>query len=309
MPTETKQPKTLNTTQETDLLKVVPRKPLLSSQPLNWDGCCLHYSHQPAWETPDFCETNHLIIVNNSHQILSERRLADRRQQEQFNKGDIVVIPANSMNSHTWDRDIGYCSLFLEPTHIARIAYESLDVQVEIAPHFATPDPLIYQLCLALTSEIKLGNSYNRLYVDSSISTLSIHVIRRYATKKLLLRHYTDGLSKYKLQQAISYIKEHLTENLSLKEISRVVEMSPHYFASLFKVSTGTSVHQYVIRCRMERAKHLLRKEDLSIAEVSQQVGFQNQGHFTTVFRRYTSTTPKIYREAKNQVLGRRRSN
>ena len=96
MCSEAKQPLVLNTTQSDDLLKVVPRKPLLSSQSLNWDGCCLHYSQQPAWETPDFCEIHHLIIVNNSHTIQAKRRLDNRRQHEQFNKGDIVLIPANS---------------------------------------------------------------------------------------------------------------------------------------------------------------------------------------------------------------------
>lgn len=296
------QPQALNTTQEADLLKVVPRKPLLSSQALNWDGCCLHYSYQPAWETPDFCETNHLIIVNNSHTIQAERRLDNRRQHEQFNKGDIVLIPAHSSSYHTWDRDMEYSSLFLEPTHIAQIAYESIvDVdRFEILPCFATPDPLIYQFCQALKSELELCELCNRFYVDHLIAALSMHLIRNYSTQEPSIRDYSDGLSKCKLQQAISYIKEHLTENLSLQEMSGVVGMSPHYFTSLFKVSTGMSAYQYVIHCRMERAKHLLCKEDLSIAEVSLQVGFQNQSHFTNVFRKHTSTTPKMYREAKN---------
>jgi AraC family transcriptional regulator len=54
-----------------------------------------------------------------------------------------------------------------------------------------------------------------------------------------------------------------------------------------------------MIHCRMERAKYLLSRNNLSIAEVSQQVGFQNQGHFTHAFRKCTGTTPKMYREVK----------
>jgi AraC family transcriptional regulator len=301
MRSEAKQPTVLNTTQSDDLLKVVPRKPLLSSQSLNWDGCCLHYSQQPAWETPDFCEIHHLIIVNHSHTIQAERRLDNRRQHEQFNKGDIVLIPANSSSYHTWDRDMEYSSLFLEPTHIAQIAYESIvDVdRFEILPCFATPDPLIYQFSQALKSELELGKSCSRFYVDHLIAALSMHLIRHYSAKKQLIREYTDGLSKCKLQRAISYINEHLMENLSLKEMSNAIEMSPYYFTRLFKQSTGMNAYQYVIHCRMERAKHLLCRRDLSIAEVSQQVGFQNQGHFTNAFRKNTGTTPKMYREAK----------
>jgi AraC family transcriptional regulator len=54
-----------------------------------------------------------------------------------------------------------------------------------------------------------------------------------------------------------------------------------------------------MIHCRIERAKHLLCNQDLAIIEVAQKVGFQNQSQFTNTFRKYTSTTPKIYREAK----------
>jgi AraC family transcriptional regulator len=300
MRSEAKQPTVLDTTQSDDLLKVVPTKPLLSSQSLNWDGCCLHYSQQPAWETPDFCEIHHLIIVNHSHTIHAERRLDNRRQHEKFNKGDIVLIPANSSSYHTWDRDMEYFSLFLDPTHIAQIAYESIDVdQFEVLSYFATPDPLIYQFSQVLKSELELGTSCSLFYVDHLIAALSMHLIRRYSAKEPLIREYTDGLSKRKLQQAISYMNEHLTESLSLKEISNAIEMSPYYFTRLFKQSTGMNAYQYLIHCRMERAKHLLCKQDLSIAEISQQVGFQNQSHFTNAFRKYTSTTPRVYRKAK----------
>jgi AraC family transcriptional regulator len=188
----------------------------------------------------------------------------------------------------------------LEPTHIAQIAYESIDVErFEILPCFATPDPLIYQFSQALKSELELSQSCSRFYVDHLIAALSMHLIRHYSAKEQLIRDYTDGLSQCKLQRAIAYIKEHMTENLSLKEMSAVVEMSPHYFTRLFKQSTGLSAYQYVIHCRMEQAKHLLCKQDLSVAEVSQRVGFQNQGHFTNAFRKNTGTTPRMYRETK----------
>jgi AraC family transcriptional regulator len=212
-----------------------------------------------------------------------------------------VLIPANSSSYHTWDREVEYSSLFLDPAHIAQIAYESIvDVdRFEILPCFATPDPLIYQFSQALKSELELGQSCGRFYVDHLIAALSMHLIRHYSAEEQLIRDYTDGLSKCKLQRAISYINENLTEDLSLKEISNAIEMSPHYFTRMFKQSTGMSAYQYVIHCRMERAKHLLCKQDLSIAEVAQQIGFQNQGHFTNAFRKNTGTTPKKYRRAK----------
>ena len=296
MLSETKQPTVLNLTQEADLLQLLPRKPLLSSQELHWDGVCVQYHCQPAWETPYVDSSYHSIIVNHGQQIQTEHWLDNRKQKEQTNKGEIVVIPANTRNKHIWDREGEFFLLCLDPTYIAKIAYESIGVErVEILPYFAMPDPLIYQFCLELTSELELGESSSRLYVDSLVTALSIHLIRKYSAKKQVIRDYTDGLSKSKLQRSISYINEHLTGDLSLKAIALEIEMSPHYFTSLFKQSTGMSAYQYVIHCRIERAKHLLSKQDLSVTEVSQQVGFESQSHFTNVFRKHTNTTPKMY--------------
>ena len=142
MLSETKQPIVLNSTQFTDLFKIMPRKPLLSSQELNWDGVCFQYHRQPAWETPYFCTIHHLIVVHHSQHIQAESLLGSDKQHQQIVKGDIVIAPANTLNHHIWDRDMEFSSLILEPTHIAQIAYESIDVErFEILPCFATPDP------------------------------------------------------------------------------------------------------------------------------------------------------------------------
>jgi AraC family transcriptional regulator len=304
MLSETMQLKVVDTTQTSDILKVVPREPILSSQSLNWDGVCFQYHHQPAWETPYFSNIHHLIIIHHSQYIQAESLLGSKKRHQQIVKGDIVIAPANTPNLHVWDRDMEFSSLLLKPTHIAQIAYESIkDMErFEILPYFSTPDPLIYQFCQALKSELELGESCNHFYVDHMISALSIHLIRNYSIQKPLIRSYSDGLSKHKLQRAIAYIKEHMTENLSLKEMSALVEMSPHYFTSLFKLSTGMSAYQYLIHCRMEKAKFLLCKQDLSIAEISQQLGFQNPCYFTNAFRKYTSVTPTKYRKEKQSI-------
>jgi AraC family transcriptional regulator len=295
----TAKPIFLDGTQKAPLLKLVPKPPLLSSQELGWEGICVQSHRQPAWETPYACGPHHAIVVH-SEPVQTERSLGNRRQHEQIVKGDIVIIPADTQNQQSWDREVEFSFLLLDPTHIAQIAHESIDVdRVEILPHFATPDPLIYQICLALNSELASGGLCSRLYVDSLITTLAVRLLRQYSAQEQLIREYTDGLSKRKLQQVSEYINDHLEENLSLKAIAAVVEMSPHYFTNLFKQSTGLSAYQYVIHRRMERAKQLLCRQSLSIVEISQQVGFQSQSHFSNVFRKYTGTTPRIYREAK----------
>jgi AraC family transcriptional regulator len=289
------QPDPIFGNRDADLSQLLPRKPLFSSQKLDWAGTLLEHHHQYTWETPYFSSTYHSIIVNNSHQIPVGRWSGDRQIHQHSNQGDITIFPANTQNKQSWDREWEFFLLCLDPKVMTQIAYESVGIEsIEILPCFAKPDPLIYQFCLMLISELKSGESCCRLYVEHLIAALSIHLIRQYAVKNQSLRE-RNGLSTSKLQQAIAYINEHLTENLVLKDIANVVGISPFYFTSLFKQSTGMTAYQYVIYRRIERAKQLLRKPGLSIAEISEQVGFKSQSHFANVFRKHTNQTPKMY--------------
>ncbi len=104
------------------------------------------------------------------------------------------------------------------------------------------------------------------------------------------------GLTPTQLQQAIDYIHTHLDRDLSLIELASTINISPTYFASLFKQATGISPHQYVIQQRVERAKLMLLKTDLAIADIALQVGFSSQSHLTQQFKRLTGMTPKQVR-------------
>ncbi len=101
------------------------------------------------------------------------------------------------------------------------------------------------------------------------------------------------SLTHTQLQQVFDYINTHLDRDLSLVQIAGVINISPTYFASLFKHATGISPHQCVIRQRVERAKLLLLKTDLMIVTIALQVGFSSQSHLTQQFKRLTSMTPK----------------
>ena len=99
-----------------------------------------------------------------------------------------------------------------------------------------------------------------------------------------------------RLRRVTQYIEDNLHRGLRLAELSAHVHMSPYHFARLFKRSTGTPPHRFVLRRRIDRATTLLTTGELSIGEVARLVGFQTTSHFTTVFRRITGATPSAYR-------------
>jgi AraC-like DNA-binding protein len=188
-------------------------------------------------------------------------------------------------------------TLYAHPLLIVHAAYESPHIdRVEVVPHFHADDPLLHHIILVLKAEIEAESMVARLYAELLTNALAVHLLRRYATCRPLTGACPSGLSKPKIHRMAAYIEAHLAHELSLIELAAVAQMSPDHFARLFRQATGRTPHQYVIMCRIERAKRLLVETTLPIIDISYQVGFTDQSYFTAVFRKHVSTTPKAYR-------------
>jgi AraC family transcriptional regulator len=104
------------------------------------------------------------------------------------------------------------------------------------------------------------------------------------------------ALSGIKLQMVVDYFESNLHRNVTLSELSALVDLSPRYFCAAFKEAVGRPPHQFQIERRVERAKVLLLNPGLSLADVALMVGFSSQSHLSDYFRRITGITPAKYR-------------
>ena len=85
-------------------------------------------------------------------------------------------------------------------------------------------------------------------------------------------------------------------ENVDLEDLARRHGMSYPLFRREFKAQTGFSPHAYIIAFRLNRAKSLLRKSDLSIREIAQETGFSSLAYFSAVFQRHEGISPRGWR-------------
>ena len=104
------------------------------------------------------------------------------------------------------------------------------------------------------------------------------------------------GLTTLRLRRALDYIQANLDGDIHLDDLAASVGLSPFYFSRLFKLSTGSTPHQYLLQRRLERAKELLRSPDASLSQVALESGFADQSHLTNVFRRFMGITPSQFR-------------
>jgi len=271
---------------------------LVESFNAGWDGLNLIYEIEPRNEMAEMDLRQHFIIIACGD-FRASYMLDGKWHEVDYTKGDIAIIPTNQGFPKTQvDREVPLIELFVDPKLITRTACELNHIDnIELVPQWQIRDPLIENMGLALITELQSSGAESKLYADSMATALSMHLLSRYSSRKPQIRKYSDGLPNYKLKEVIDYIQENLDKKLTQDELSRLVHMSPHYFANLFKKSMGMTPYQYVMKCRIEKAKQLLLKRDLKIVEVCGEVGFQNQSHFTRVFRQYTNVTPKRFRD------------
>ena len=96
--------------------------------------------------------------------------------------------------------------------------------------------------------------------------------------------------------RAREFIQEHQTEDLSLGQVAKAVNMSTFYFCKMFKKITGVNFTDYLSRVRIEKSKNLLLNPNLRVSEIAFEVGFQSLTHFNRVFKKILGQSPTEYR-------------
>lgn len=97
--------------------------------------------------------------------------------------------------------------------------------------------------------------------------------------------------------QAISYMQNNLTIQLSGEQIAQAIYISPSRLHKRFKAETGLTLGAYLDKLIFSRATQLLVDRHLSIKEISQQLGFCDQYYFSRRFKAQMGTTPSHYRK------------
>lgn len=111
-----------------------------------------------------------------------------------------------------------------------------------------------------------------------------------------LADNYNQPQADKTINNMVSYINEHLSEDISLKQLADYFHMNPYYLSQFFKENTTMNYHSYLTLRRINLAKHLLSTTKMSIAEISSRAGFSDYRVFTKVFKKIEGVLPTRYR-------------
>lgn len=105
-------------------------------------------------------------------------------------------------------------------------------------------------------------------------------------------------------KRAIAYTNDHFLDDIKLLDVADAMGVSYHHLSHTFKGVTGFNFREYLTLLRVNKARELLRDENLNITKIASSSGFSEHKHLDAAFKKYFATTPTQYRKKYlNQLL------
>jgi AraC family transcriptional regulator len=270
--------------------------PYLSSARSQWDGILCEQYRLSDYANGGKTYLNHHLCIHMAGPTPAYWYEKGRKHNAFLKPGGIHLASAGSATpAGGCEQTFELFVIELSPGIFTRVLHEDAPPTVELRDRTSVRDAQIFSLGAALQMEISAGCPSGRLYAELLGASLTAYLARHYCAWPATIREIRGGMPGHRLRQTIEYIEANLTGDLRLEEMAENVQMSPYTFGRLFRQTTGLSPHQYVLRARIKEAKRLLGEGKSTIAEISLQLGFSDQSHFTRVFHKITGVTPRKF--------------
>lgn len=135
-----------------------------------------------------------------------------------------------------------------------------------------------------------------RLMMQTHLTQLLTRIYRKTQEADAALIKPNATQKEMYVHSVLSFINSHYTESLSLDQIAEALHLNKYYMCHCFKEVTGDTINLYLTKRRLDEAKKLLRTTELSIADISDRVGFNSAIHFSRQFKQHVGVTPQAYR-------------
>lgn len=108
-------------------------------------------------------------------------------------------------------------------------------------------------------------------------------------------------LRDFYIHEALAYIEQNFQNNISVEDIAKVCGLNRTYFGKIFKEAVGKTPQEFLLNYRMVKATEILKLTRLSIRDIGQAVGYENQLHFSRAFKNIYGISPREWRN-RNRI-------
>lgn len=162
-------------------------------------------------------------------------------------------------------------------------------------PYRVLDDPIDFEFMLARYVRLFLVRTFAaEVEARLILKQLMIHLLRHDRAEPVE-RKASNQLTE-SIHEVANFIRQHPGTAHRVDELAARAGLSPRYFSIKFKEMIGESVQTYMIRCRIERAQHLLTHAGMNVTEVADALGYRDIFFFSRQFKQYTGKSPSEIR-------------
>ena len=244
----------------------------------------MHYNYDHGMHSHSFYEINIIYKGEGMHYIADSSLPA--------NKGDVFVIPPNVKHGYYSKKNLDIYHLLIKDEYIKNnneelSSFRGYNMLFDIEPLLRSSSIKTQNLNL---SESELEKIYQELKYIHAVgeendfileNILSLSLIGKLSHIFFKKTHEENSETKENadLLKIISYIKNNLDSKLSIEALCEYANISPATLNRRFKKNLNISTSEFVLQCRISRAKELMMQQNLSKAEISQICGFYDTSH------------------------------
>lgn len=224
------------------------------------------------------------------HYVASGKGILElNNHRYELSKGQIFMIPK--------DTKAKYYPLASDPWFYLWVGIKGSEVEEYLSLcHLNINNPIIND-----NKELTLKNLFeaiNNRYLDVGYFDLfSLGYTYQLICEMIMMSEETSKVSSIvaHTNEAIEFIKNNYQSSISVLDIASNVGVNANYLANIFKMVKNMSPKECLIQIRMEKAKLLLETKKYKIKDVARMVGYPNQLHFSSQFKKYYGISPSFY--------------
>jgi len=267
---------------------------LFSSAGRAWNGLDAALVHIPRGLSQVPGREMHTVGMHFGPPVNADCSVDGTRMRRVQKPGDIDFVPAGMDGSWEDDADCQILRLSLRPSLVHEVAEElgRDTATIELLPRLQLRDTRIEAIGWAIKADIEADTPSDPLYVELLANALAVRLIEIATDRPLAKRPSAPRMSTRQLNMLVDFIETNLDQRLHLTDLAVVAGVSVTSLKTLFRNSTGTSVHQYVIRRRVEYARALIATTTMPASDIALAAGFTHQSHMASTMRRILGQTP-----------------
>ena len=162
-------------------------------------------------------------------------------------------------------------------------------------PGAFSSDPTLHHLVMALMSSETMNATKDTLFADHILEAMIAHIAQRYGNLNDIFAPRAK-LAPWQERRAKALMMSRLAHEISIAELAEACGVPDDHFSRMFRMSTGSTPHEWFRGQRLELAKGYLQNSQMNMAEISFLCGFSHQAHFSRVFARHMGLSPEAWR-------------